>query len=105
MRFVETSVFTEAIADLMPDERYASLQAALITRPDLGSVIPGGGGIRKVRWSVPGRGKRGGLRVIYFWEPMPQVFFMLYAYRKSEAADLSQAQLRFLKRLVAEEFK
>ena len=89
----------------MPDDSYASLQAALITRPDLGKVIPGSGGIRKVRWSVPGRGKRGGVRVIYFWESLPQVFFMLYVYRKSEAADLTQAQLRFLKRLVAEEFK
>jgi len=105
VRFVETRPFTDVIAELMPDDDYLALQAALITRPDLGSVVPGGGGIRKVRWRVPGRGKRGGLRVIYVWEAQPEVFFMLYAYRKSEAEDITQAQLRVLRRLVAEEFK
>ena len=105
MRFVETPLFTEAIVTLMPDDEYASFQAALITRPDLGAVLPGGGGVRKVRWGLPGRGKRGGARVIYFWEPIPEVCFMLYAYRKSEAQDLTQAQIRLLKRLVEQEFK
>lgn len=104
MRFLETRVFTAVIAELMPDDDYAEFQAALISRPHLGAVIPGGGGIRKVRWSVPGRGKRGGLRVIYFWEAEPEVFFMLYAYPKSERDDLSIAQLRQLRRLAELEF-
>lgn len=104
MRFVETKVFSRVIADLITDDDYAALQTALITRPHLGAVIPSGGGIRKVRWAVPGRGKRGGARVIYFWEAEPEVFFMLYAYPKNELDDLSPSQLRTLRRLVELEF-
>ena len=104
MRFVETPVFTLAIADALPDLEYSALQHALICRPELGVVIPGSGGIRKLRWRVANRGKRGGLRIVYFWEGPAEVFYMLFAYSKSERADLSAAQLRVLKRLVAEEF-
>ena len=105
MRFVETPFFTEAIVELVSDDEYSHLQAALLTRPDLGVVIPGSGGLRKVRWRAHGRGKHGGLRVIYFWQPNPDVLFMLYAYRKSEAGDLTASQLRALGRIVAEEFR
>lgn len=104
MRFVETKVFSRVIADLITDDEYRALQTALITRPHLGAVIPNGGGVRKVRWSIPGRGKRGGARVIYFWEAEPEVFFMLYAYPKNERDDLSPAQLRALRRLAELEF-
>ena len=72
VRFVETRVFTEAVADLLSDDEYSTLQRALIYRPDLGVVIPGGGGIRKVRWRAAGRGKRSGIRVIYFWQVNPE---------------------------------
>ena len=102
MRFVETRVFTQAVTGLLNDEEYSTLQRALILRPDLGAVIPGGGGIRKVRWRAAGRGKRSGLRVIYFWQVSPERFFMLYAYSKSEAGDLTQTQLRFLRSLIVE---
>ena len=104
MRFLETKVFTRVIAGLITAEAYASLQTALISRPHLGAVIPGGGGIRKVRWVAPGRGKRGGVRVIYYWEAEPEVFFMLYVYPKNERDDLSSTQLRALRRLVDLEF-
>jgi hypothetical protein len=63
MKFLETRVFTAAIAELMSDDDYAALQATLISRPHLGVLIQGGGGIRKVRWGVRNRGKRGGARV------------------------------------------
>ena len=104
VRFVETKVFSRVIADLINDDDYRALQTALITRPQLGAVIPGGGGIRKLRWAVPGRGKRGGARVIYFWEAEPEVFFMLYAYPKSERDDLAPGQLRALRKLAELEF-
>ena len=73
VRFVEPPVFTEVVVGLLTDDEYAALQAALLTRPDLGVVIPGAGSIRKARRHLPGRGKRGGLRVIYLWQAAPGV--------------------------------
>ena len=105
MRFVETPVFTAAIRRHLEDEHYRALQLALLLRPEQGPVIPGSGGLRKVRWATPGQGKRGGLRVIYYWAPEEHVCFMLYAYTKNEQGDLSPAQVRILAKLVREEFK
>jgi len=61
-------------------------------------------GLRKLRWSRRGQGKRGGIRVIYFWEESSASFYLLYAFRKNEQEDLTAAQLRVLSRLVREEF-
>jgi len=68
MKFIETPVFTRAVVELLKDEDYRLLQLALLLRPELGRVIRGSGGLRKMRWSLPGRGKRGGIRVIYYWD-------------------------------------
>ena len=81
------------------------MQLALVLRPDQGLVIPGASGVRKVRWHAQGRGKRGGLRVIYYWSEAGQTFYMLYVYSKSEQGDLSRAQVNALGRLVREELK
>ena len=105
MRFIETPVFTAALRRHLSDEAYRALQLALVLRPEQGPVISGSGGLRKLRWAVPGRGKRGGLRVIYYWVPDKEVFYMLYAYTKNEQGDLTPAQVRVLARLVREEFK
>ena len=105
MRFVETPVFTVAIRRHLDDERYRQLQVALMLRPGQGPIIPGSGGLRKVRWAAAGAGKRGGLRVIYYWARLEGAFYMLYAYTKSEQGDLTPAQVRVLRRLVREEFK
>ena len=105
MRFVETSVFTAAIRRHLDDEQYRQLQIALMLRPEQGPVIQGAGGLRKVRWATTGTGKRGGLRVIYYWAPGDQAFYMVYAYTKSEQGDLTGAQTRQLGRVVREEFK
>jgi len=64
--FVETKLFTRLVRDYLSDDEYAQLQQALITNPEAGAIIPGSGGVRKMRWAIAGRGKRGGLRVIYF---------------------------------------
>jgi hypothetical protein len=104
MRFVETHVFTAAIGRHLDDEPYRQLQIALMLRPEQGPVMRGAGGLRKVRWATAGAGKRGGLRVIYYWAPRLQVFYMVYAYTKSEQGDLTPAQTRQLSRVVREEF-
>lgn len=105
MRFIETPIFTRQIVEQLSDHEYAALQHALIIRPQIGRVIRQSGGLRKIRWPIPGGGKRGGLRVIYFWHPATETFFMLYAYGKSEREDLTAEQLRVLSRLVSEELK
>jgi len=99
--FIETSLFSKEIQRLLPDESYRMLQSVLMLRPDAGSVIRGSGGLRKIRWSVPGSRKRGALRVIYFWSP-PDTIFMLFPYRKSEQEDLTTDQLKILRRMVKE---
>jgi hypothetical protein len=105
MRFVETPVFTKRVKDLLPDEDYRTLQVALLLRPEQGALIKGAGGLRKVRWAPRGVGKRGGVRVIYYWRPDEQVFYMLFAYAKATQEDLTPDQLRVLARLVREELK
>ncbi len=105
MRFVETPVFTAAIRRHLDDEHYRQLQIALMLRPEQGPVIRGAGGLRKVRWATAGAGKRGGLRVIYYWAAGDQAFDMLYAYTKSDQGDLTPEQTRQLGRMVREEFK
>ena len=104
MRFVETPIFTWALTEFLDDENYWSLQLTLVLRPESGRVIPRSGGLRKMRWSLKGMGKRGGCRVIYYWDATSETFYMLYVYRKSDQEDLTQQQLRTLTRLVREEF-
>ncbi len=105
MRFVETPAFTARLHAHLEDEAYRALQIALLLRPEQGALIPGTSGLRKLRWSAAGRGKRGGLRLIYYWAPAEQVVYMLYLYAKNEQGDLTPAQTRALVRLVREEFR
>lgn len=105
MRFIETPVFTDSVRRHLDEETYRALQVALLLRPTQGPVIQGGAGLRKLRWAVPGRGKRGGVRLIYYWEPDSQTFYMLYLYAKNEQEDLTAQQLKALSKLVREEFR
>jgi hypothetical protein len=105
VRFIETPIFTEDVSTELSLDDYGQMQVALMLRPEQGLLIAGSGGLRKLRWRRAGMGKRGGLRVIYFWEGPTETFYMLVMYRKSRQEDLSPQQLRTLRRLVAEEFK
>lgn len=105
MLFVETPIFTREVRNLLHDEDYRSLQLALLFRPEQGAVLPGSGGLRKLRWSMKGKGKRGGCRVIYYWDKKQETFYMLLVYPKSKQEDLTPAQIKVLNRLVREEFK
>lgn len=104
MRFIETTIFTKQVVGLLSDEEYRALQAALMIRPDLGALIRGSGGLRKVRWAVRGVGKRGGMRVIYYWCSPNETFLMLFAYLKTVQSDLTPGQLRVLRKIVEEEY-
>ena len=104
MVFLETPVFTRQIRELVDDDRYRELQAALVVRPDAGDVIPRSGGLRKIRIAASGRGKRGGARVIYYWVVARDQIYMLLCYAKNVQDDLSEDQLRTLRALIREEF-
>ena len=105
MLVVETPVFTRRVLKLLTDDDYRLLQHELVARPDVGNIIRGSGGLRKVRWAATGRGKRGGVRVIYYWAVDREIILMLLIYGKNEQDDLTAEQLRMLKGLVEEEFK
>jgi mRNA-degrading endonuclease RelE of RelBE toxin-antitoxin system len=77
LTFVETRLFTRLVGEYLSDREYSDLQAALSEDPELGDVIPSSGGVRKLRWAVRGRGKRGGVRVIYFVRTQQGVIWML----------------------------
>lgn len=104
MLIIETTIFTRRIAQYLTDELYRRLQQHLIKTPEAGAVIPGSGGLRELRWADPGQGKRGGLRIIYYWVPARQQLLMLFVYPKSEQDDLTTEQLRLLKRVLDEEY-
>jgi len=98
--FFETSVFTRRVTRLLSDDEYAELQQALAANPNAGDVIPGSGGLRKMRWTIRGRGKRGGARIIYYHLISRGQFYMLLIYGKNEQDDLSPEQMRMLKKAV-----
>lgn len=99
MVFYETEVFTARIVEFIDDESYSALQAVLVADPEAGDLIPKTRGLRKIRWMGSGRGKRGGIRVIYYLVCQDEIF-MLYAYPKNRESDLSQRHLQMLRELV-----
>lgn len=99
--FVEMRGFTARVKTLLSDDEYRALQTELMDNPQKGAVMPGCGGLRKVRVgsSVRGKGKRGGARVIYLDIPEAERVDMIAIYGKNEQDDLTAAQKRDLKQL------
>jgi hypothetical protein len=104
MELVETATFTRQINALLGDEEYRAFQTRLAANPQLGAIIKGGGGVRKVRVAIGSRGKSGGARVIYYWVVRRHLIVMLFAYPKNVTADLTPKQVSQLARVVKEEF-
>ncbi|MEK6593304.1 MAG: type II toxin-antitoxin system RelE/ParE family toxin [Pseudomonadota bacterium] len=102
MIFVETSIFSRALPDYLSDDEYRGLQNMLIERPEAGAVIQGSGGVRKIRWAARGKGKSGGVRVIYYWFQADEQIFLITLYGKSEKEDLSAAELKRIVKLIEE---
>ena len=99
MVFIETPVFTRQVKELLADDAYAQLQQCLAAHPQMGDVIQGTGGLRKVRWSIPGSGKSGGVRVIYFHVVAQSQIRLLLIYHKGVKDDLTAAEKKVLRRL------
>ena len=101
MEFIETSNFTKLIYTYLTDDEYLGLQGFLLKYPEAGDVVPGSGGVRKLRWAISGKGKRGGVRVIYYFKKQDDEIWMLTLYSKSQTENIPS---HILKR-IAEEIK
>ena len=95
--FIESKLFSRLVGEYLTDDEYARLQIALIDAPESGALVPGSGGVRKLRWAQPGRGKRGGIRVIYYAKTREGVIWMLTIYAKNEEEDIPAHVLRKIK--------
>ena len=101
--FIETKRFSRLVREYLSDDDYAAVQRQLIANPDEGAVIRGSGGVRKVRAAAPGRGKRGGFRLIYYVRRPRNVIWMLTIYPKSEADSIPAHVLRKIREEIDDE--
>ncbi len=103
MVFIETPIFARRMRQFLSENQYRALQEQLRKRPEAGTKVRGAGGIRKLRWNLPGQGKSIVTRVIYYWVDAQGRIFMLYAYPRSKQDDLSSEQLKALKETAEKE--
>ena len=94
MTFVELHAYAKRVADLLDDDAQLGLCVRLLKRPDEGKVIPGSGGLRKIRVAAKGHGKRGGARVIYYWQNAAGKIWLCRIYAKNEAENLPAAEMK-----------
>src|SRR4030042_6410848 len=99
MVIIETPIFTRRIQAVLSEEEYRLLEIQLANKPDSGKIIRGSGGLRKLRWPAGGHGKRGGIRVIYYWFVSSHTLLLLFAYPKSEQEELTPEQLKHIKKV------
>lgn len=98
IQFVEAPSFSKTVHDYLDDEEYLALQLALAQWPAAGDIVPGSGGLRKLRWRGKGKGKRGGLRVIYYWKSSDGRIWLLSIYAKNEVENLPLNVLKMIKK-------
>ena len=104
MTIIETKIFTQQITSLIDDSEYRVLQNALLEDPKSGKIIEHSGGLRKIRFGIRGRGKSGGIRIIYFYHELKCLIYLLICYSKNQKDDLSAKELEILKN-IAKGFK
>lgn len=97
LTFIETKLFTRLVQNYFTDDEYAELQNSIVAHPEAGDLIRGSGGVRKLRWGLAGRGKRGGVRVIYYLRLQQGQVWMLTLYAKNEADSIPGAILKKIK--------
>jgi hypothetical protein len=100
LTFVETNLFSRLADEYLGEEGLLALQVHLLAQPNIGKVIPGSGGVRKFRWGMPGRGKRGGLRVIYFLRARHGQIWLLTLYPKNVSENIPAAILREIRETI-----
>jgi len=107
MEFVEAPAFTRHLSTYLNDDDYRALQTRLGASPELGDLVPGTGGFRKMRWADKRRGKggRGGLRIIYFYFPSDHQIWLMTLYDKSEASDLTAKEKKALNAAIESELQ
>ena len=107
MEFLDAPAFTRYVSSYLSDDGYRELQHRLASAPELGDVISGTGGFRKLRWADPrrGKGRRGGLRVIYYYFQGEQQIWLMTLYDKDEAADLTPKDKKMLKNAIETELQ
>lgn len=103
MEFIETILFQKESKKILDDDQLQELQTILLLYPAMGAVISGSGGLRKLRWVSAGKGKKGGLRIIYYWVTVDHRIILLHVYKKNRQEDLSSEQLKLLMHLMQEE--
>lgn len=94
MEFIEATTFTKYVYDYLTEDEYLGLQSHLLQYPEAGKVVPGSGGVRKVRWGMSGRGKSGGVRVIYYFKKQDDEIWLLTIYSKNEVENIPAHVLR-----------
>lgn len=99
MIFIETPVFTRSLVDLLSDEEYSEFQKYLSHQPLAGDIIQNTGGLRKVRWSLGNTGKRGGVRIIYYYVTKEEQIRLLLIYKKGVQDNLTEQQKKILRQL------
>lgn len=100
--FIETEFFKKYRADYLTDDHFVEFQKMLMEKPTAGAVTAGTGGLRKVRFADPrrGKGRRGGLRTIYYWQDSEDTFWLFMIYDKDEMEDLTDDDKKLLKKLL-----